>query len=132
MSPDPLADGAPLSDRDDPPAAESSQAPPPAVGSDRPQRPLSGGRVVASGLVTGTAGLAIAQFLRTVVAHTPVRLSERTLFWDTVLVSGFGLVAGMAVEAVRQLQLKSPDPEYRRGRRSGGVRGQGRPRGVKR
>jgi len=132
MSPDPLADGAPLSDRDDPPAAESSQAPPPAVGSERPQRPLSGGRVVASGLVTGTAGLAIAQFLRTVVAHTPVRVSERTLFWDTVLVSGFGLVAGMAVEAVRQLQLKSPDPEYRRGRRSGGVRGQGRPRGVKR
>lgn len=129
MSPDPLADGAPLSHRDDPPAAESSQAPPPDVGPERPLRPLSGGRVVASGLVTGAAGLAIAQFLRTVVAHTPVRLSERTLFWDTVLVSGFGLVAGMAVEAVRQLQLSNPDPEYQRGRRSGGRGGQGRPRG---
>lgn len=129
MSPDPLGDGAPLSHRDDPPAAESSQAPPPAVGPERPLRPLSGGRVVASGLVTGAAGLAIAQFLRTVVAHTPVRLSERTLFWDTVLVSGFGLVAGMAVEAVRQLQLSNPDPEYQRGRRSGGRGGQGRPRG---
>ena len=129
MSPDPLADGAPLSHRDDPPAAESSQSPPPAVAPERPLRPLSGGRVVASGLVTGAAGLAIAQFLRTVVAHTPVRLSERTLFWDTVLVSGFGLVAGMAVEAVRQLQLSNPDPEYQRGRRSGGRGGQGRPRG---
>lgn len=129
MSPDPLADGAPLSQRDDPPAAASSQDPPPAVGPERPLRPLSGGRVVASGLVTGAAGLAIAQFLRTVVAHTPVRLSERTLFWDTVLVSGFGLVAGMAVEAVRQLQLNNPDPEYQRGRRSGGRGGLGRPRG---
>jgi len=69
--------------------------------------------VVASGLVTGAAGLAIAQFLRSVVAHTPVRLSERTLFWDTVLVSGFGLVAGMAVEAVRQLQLRSPEDQRR-------------------
>ena len=85
--------------------------------------------MVASGLVTGAAGLAIAQFLRTVVAHTPVRVSERTLFWDTVLVSGFGLVAGMAVEAVRQLQLSSPDPEYQRGRRSRGRGGQGRPKG---
>ena len=85
--------------------------------------------MVASGLVTGAAGLAIAQFLRSVVAHTPVRLSERTLFWDTVLVSGFGLVAGMAVEAVRQLQLSNPDPEYQRGRRSGGRGGHGRPKG---
>ena len=48
---------------------------------------------------------------------------------DVVLVSGFGLVAGMAVEAVRQLQLSNPDPEYQRGRRSGGRGGQGRPRG---
>ena len=129
MSPAPLADGAPLPHRDDPPAGESSHDPPPAVGPERPLRPLSGGRVVASGLITGAAGLAIAQFLRTVVAHTPVRVSDRTLFWDTVLVSGFGLVAGMAGEAVRQLQLRSPDPEYQRGRRSGGRGGQGRPRG---
>jgi hypothetical protein len=80
-------------------------------------------------LVTGSAGLAIAQFLRTVVTHTPVRVSERTLFWDTILVSGFGLVAGMALEAVRQLQLSSPDPEYQQGRRSRGQGGQGRPKG---
>jgi|GEM_PF-1724819 len=112
-----------------PPPAGSSQEPPPAVSPERLPRPLCGRRVVASGLVTGAAGWAIAQFLRTVVANVPVRVSERTLFWDTVLVSGFGLVAGMAVEAVRQLQLRSPDPEYQRGRRSGGRGGQGRPRG---
>lgn len=129
MSPDPLADGAPPPYRDGPPPAENSQDPPAAVGAERPLRPLSGGRVVASGLVTGAAGLALAQFLRTVVAHTPVRVSERTLFWDTVLVSGFGLVAGMAVEAVRQLQLRSPDLEYQRGRRSGGRGAQAGPGG---
>ena len=112
-----------------PPPAGNSQEPPPAVAPERLPRPLCGRRVVASGIVTGAAGWAIAQFLRTVVAHVPVRVSERTLFWDTVLVSGFGLVAGMAVEAVRQLQLRSPDPEYRRGRRSGEPGGQGRPRG---
>ncbi len=123
---------APPPSRYDLPPAKSAREPSPAVGPGRPLRPLSGGRVVSSGLVTGAAGLAIAQFLLTVVANTPVRLSERTLFWDTVLVSGFGLVAGMAVEAVRQLQLSNPDPEYQRGRRSGGRGGQGRPRGVKR
>jgi hypothetical protein len=41
-------------------------------------RPLCGQRVVASGLVTGAAGLVIAMCLRTVVAHVPVRVSERT------------------------------------------------------
>jgi hypothetical protein len=35
----------------------------------------------------------------------------------------------MAVEAVRQLQLSNPDPEYQRGRRSGG---RGPAQGVKR
>jgi hypothetical protein len=85
--------------------------------------------VVSSGLVTGAAGLAIALFLRTVVAHTPVRVSERTLFWSTVLVSGFGLVAGMALEAVRQLQLSNPDPEYQLARRARWRGGRGRPRG---
>ena len=129
MSPAPLADGAPPPHRDGPAPAGSSQDPPPAVAPERLPRPLCGRRVVVSGLVTGAAGWAIAQFLRTVVAHVPVRVSERTLFWDTVLVSGFGLVAGMAVEAVRQLQRSNPDPEYQRGRRSGGRGGQGRPRG---
>ena len=87
--------------------------------------PLSGGRVVVAGLVGGTGGLAIALMLRALVANTPVRVSSYTLFWSTVLVGGFGLVAGMGVEAVRQLQERNPDPAYRHGR---GGRGRGRGR----
>jgi hypothetical protein len=82
--------------------------------------------VVAAGLIAGTGGLAIALFLRAIVANTPVRVSSYTLFWSTVLVGGFGVVAGMAVEAVRQLQESNPDPEYRRqnqARRRRGGRG---------
>ncbi|MFN9643884.1 MAG: hypothetical protein ACK6BG_01890 [Cyanobacteriota bacterium] len=82
-----------------------------------PTRPMSGGRVVVSGLVGGTGGLAIAFFLRSLVANTPTRLSPSALFWSTVLVGGFGLLAGMAVEAVRQLRDRNPDPAYRHGRR---------------
>jgi hypothetical protein len=101
-----------------------SPTPPPP--SEPPSRPLRGGRIVAAGLIAGTGGLAIALFLRTIVANTPVRVSSYTLFWSTVLVGGFGVVAGMAVEAVRQLQESNPDPEYRRqhqARRRRGGRG---------
>jgi hypothetical protein len=80
---------------------------------------FSGRRVVGSGLVVGAVGLAIAFFLRAVVANTPVRVNDYTLFWATVLAGGFGLVAGMAVEAVRQLQRSNPDPAYRRSGRPG-------------
>jgi hypothetical protein len=78
--------------------------------------PLSGGRVVGSGLICGLAALAIALFLRAVVANTPTRLSPSALFWSTVLIGGSGVVAGMALEAVRQLQAANPDPAYRRRR----------------
>ncbi|MEB3265245.1 MAG: hypothetical protein VKN13_01370 [Cyanobacteriota bacterium] len=51
------------------------------------------------------------------MATTPTQLSANDLFWCTLLLSGFGMVAGMAVEAVRQLQRINPDPEYHRHRR---------------
>jgi hypothetical protein len=92
--------------------------PPPPVRQSGSQQPLSGRRVVLAGLVCGAAGLAIALFLRAIVANTTVRLSSRELFWSTVLMGGFGVVAGMALAAVRQLQRHNPDPEYRRSRRS--------------
>jgi hypothetical protein len=82
------------------------------------QTPLSGGRVVLAGLVSGAAGLAIALVLRAIVANSTVRLTSRALFWSTVLMGGCGVVAGMALAAVRQLQYHNPDPEYRRSRRS--------------
>jgi hypothetical protein len=79
--------------------------------------------VVAAGLIAGGGGLGIALFLRAIVANTPVRVSSYALFWSTVLMGGFAVVAGMAVEAVRQLQASNPDPEYHRqhrARRRGG------------
>jgi len=92
-----------------------------------PSPPLSGRRVVAAGLIAGTGGLAIALFLRAIVANTPVRVNSYTLFWSTVLAGGFGVVAGMAVEAVRQLKESNPDPEYHRESRARRRRGGGSP-----
>ncbi|MCS5694022.1 hypothetical protein NZK33_18855 [Cyanobium sp. FGCU-6] len=89
---------------------------PPPVGQTASQQPLSGRKVVLAGLVCGAAGLAIALFLRAIVANTTVRLSSRELFWSTVLMGGFGVVAGMALAAVRQLQQSSIEPEYHRHR----------------
>ena len=94
------------------------------MSSPPPPPPLSGRRVVLAGLVCGGAGLAIALFLRAIVANTTVRLTSRELFWSTVLMGGFGVVAGMALAAVHQLQRHNPDPEYRRVSRSR-PRGQG-------
>jgi hypothetical protein len=72
--------------------------------------------VLVAGLVAGAASLAIALFLRALVANTPVRVSASSLFWCTVLAGVSGLLAGMAVEAVRQLRDHNPDPDYQRQR----------------
>jgi hypothetical protein len=85
--------------------------------------PLSGRRVLCAGLLTGLGGLAIAFFLRSIVANTPLRVTPEALFWSTVVLAGFGTVAGMAVEAVRQLQESNPEPAYHR--RHGGRGGAG-------
>ena len=85
-----------------------------------PCPPLSGRRVVCAGMITGLGGLAIAQFLRAIAANTPVRITPQALFWSTVVLGGFGVVAGMAVEAVRQLQESNPEPEYHRHHGRGG------------
>ncbi len=83
-----------------------------------PPRPpaFSGGRVLVAGLAGGAGGLAVALFLRVIVANTTARVNSYTPFWMTVLLSGFGLVAGMGLESVRQLQRSSPEPEYHRHR----------------
>jgi hypothetical protein len=77
---------------------------------------FSGGRVLVAGLVCGAGGLAVALFLRVIVANTTVRVNSYTPFWFTVLLAGFGFVAGMGLESVRQLQRSSPEPEYHRHR----------------
>lgn len=85
-----------------------------------PCPPLSGRRVLCAGMLTGVVGLAIALFLRSIVEHTPLRITPQALFWSTVVLGGFGVVAGMAVEAVRQLQESNPEPEYHRHHGRGG------------
>jgi hypothetical protein len=87
-----------------------------------PPEPLNGRRVVSAGLLIGTITLTMALVLRALIANTPTRVSEASLFWGTVLAGAAGLMAGMAVEAVRQLRDRNPDPEYQRqrtGRRRG-------------
>jgi hypothetical protein len=79
-----------------------------------PGSPLCGGRVVAAGLIAMVGALALALFLRVLIATTPVRVGEGRLFWGTVLIGASGLLAGLAVEAVRQLQSGSPEPDYHR------------------
>ncbi|MFM7360722.1 MAG: hypothetical protein ACKO25_02635 [Cyanobium sp.] len=69
------------------------------------------------GLVGGAGGLTVGLFLRTIVARTPTQLPGYALFWLTLVLAVMGTVAGMAVEAVRQLQSGNPDPAYRHGRR---------------
>jgi hypothetical protein len=78
---------------------------------------MSGGRIVIAGLIGGLIVLALCHVLLAVVATTTVRLSPHTLVWSRVLLGSFGLVAGMALEAVRQLVAANPDPEYHRSRR---------------
>jgi hypothetical protein len=63
--------------------------------------------VLVAGLVCGAGGLAVALLLRVILANTTVRANSYAPFWFTVLLAGFGFVAGMAVESVRQLQQSS-------------------------
>jgi hypothetical protein len=77
-----------------------------------PQRRFRGRQILAVGLIGAGLGLAMALLLRRIVARTPAQISPSALFWLLVLLPGFGLVAGMAIEAVRQLQVASPEPEY--------------------
>jgi hypothetical protein len=85
-----------------------SSPPSPPVG----PRHFQGRQILVVGLIGAALGLGLALVLRRIVARTPARISEVALFWLLVLLAGFGLVAGMAIEAVRQLQVSSPEPEY--------------------
>jgi hypothetical protein len=79
---------------------------------DQPQTRFRGRQILAVGLIGAALGLAFALFLRRIVARTPAQMSAAALFWLLVLLPAFGLIAGMAIEAVRQLQVASPEPEY--------------------
>jgi hypothetical protein len=73
------------------------------------------GRAVVTATLMGSGlGAAVAVLLRSGVSNTPVEVNPRTFFWWLVLLSGAGALAGMALESVRQLQMASPEPDYRR------------------
>jgi hypothetical protein len=84
---------------------------------------MSGGRILVAGLIAGLVLLAVCHFLLAMIATTTVRLSPHTVFWSPVLLGAFGLVAGMGLEAVRQLGEANPDPDYHRRRRRHGPKG---------
>ncbi len=87
---------------------------------------LRGRAVVRTGLLGAAVGLVVALLLRAVIQQSTVDLSRAGQFWLLVLLVGGGAAAGLALEAVAQLQADNPDPAYhQRGR--GGPPGAGRP-----
>ena len=73
-----------------------------------------GRQVVWAGVIGGVSGFLLGQFLRMVVARTPVQLPSYALFWLVLLLSAMGWLGAMAIEAVRQLQTSNPNPVYHR------------------
>lgn len=87
----------------------SQQNPPPL----RP-RPMSGRKVVIALLVGVAIGWCVGLFLESIVANTPNTIDPQELRWLRRLVGAAGGLAGLAIEAIRQLQAANPDPAYHR------------------
>jgi xanthosine utilization system XapX-like protein len=63
-------------------------------------------------------GLLIAFFFTLLVANSPVTLPARRIFWLYLLSAASGVLVGLAIESIRQLQQSSPDPAYHKARES--------------
>lgn len=74
---------------------------------------LRGRAVVRTGLLGAGVGLTVALLLRTVIRQSTVEVSPSDQFWLLVLLVAGSATAGLALEAVRQLQEGNPDPAYR-------------------
>jgi hypothetical protein len=70
--------------------------------------------VVVALLLGGGLGAFVALLLQVAVRNTPVVVNPGTFFWWLILLSSCGAVAGLALESVRQLQVGSAEPEFRR------------------
>ncbi len=80
---------------------------------------LRGPAVIRTGLLGAGLGLTVALLLRPVIRQSTVEVSSAGQFWLLVLMVGGCASAGLALEAVRQLQQANPDPAYRHQRGSG-------------
>jgi uncharacterized membrane protein len=85
------------------------QPPPPPA-----PRPINGRKVVIALLVGVAIGWCIGVFLESIVANTPNTIDPQELRWLRKLVGAAGGLAGLTIEAIRQLQAANPDPAYRR------------------
>ena len=79
-----------------------------------PQAPMRPRRILVAGVVGAVLGASLALMLHAVVTHTPVEVSPRTFALYFTIFSAFGAVSGLTLEAVRQLQVRNPDPAYHR------------------
>jgi MFS family permease len=84
-----------------------------------PRRSLSSGstryngrRVLLAMLIGMLLGLAIALFLNTIIANTPVKVESENFHWLYRIAAAAGALAGFTIESMRQLQINSPDPAY--------------------
>ncbi|WP_411871898.1 hypothetical protein [Vulcanococcus limneticus] len=80
---------------------------------------LRGRAVVRTGLLGAGVGLTVALLLRAVIRQSTVELSGASQFWLLVLLVGGCATAGLALEAVHQLQEGNPDQAYRHPRGRG-------------
>lgn len=87
---------------------------PPHRRSSHSRSDFCGRQVVWAGVIGAVSGFLLGQFLRMVVARTPVQLPSYALFWLVLLLSAMGCLGAMAIEAVRQLQTSNPNPAYHR------------------
>lgn len=79
--------------------------------------PLNGRKAVTALLIGGAIGAFLAVVFHVVARNTPLNVNPRTFFWHLILLTSFGGLAAMGLEAVRQLQEQNPEAEYRRQRR---------------
>ncbi len=74
---------------------------------------------MAAALMGGIGGLILAALLLMVIQNTPVQLPPNRMFWQLLLLGVGGGLAGLAIEAIRELQQASPESEYHHRQRLG-------------
>ena len=74
-------------------------------------------QLVGSLLMGAVAGSAVALLLRAAESNTPAVIPADRLFWQWLLLTLGGAIAGLALRAVVELQARSNEPDYQRSKR---------------